>query len=125
MATPDRSDPGEDERGAVVDIAAIEGGRDRTTAALERLVRAGAEAQAELALLRAQQQGPPHPRPVPRLRPVPPPAFPPPSSSSTGRSPAAAPAPGPAAAPAPIAPPAPPAPPVAAGPSPSGARPAV
>src|SRR5579862_8308628 len=54
--------PGEDrgeERGSVVDIAAIEAGRDRTSVALERLVRAGAEAQAELALLRAQHHGAP------------------------------------------------------------------
>ncbi|HWW44576.1 MAG TPA: hypothetical protein VN180_05840, partial [Acidimicrobiia bacterium] len=50
-------------RGAeVLDLAAVEAGRTRTAAALDRLVRAGAEAQAELALLRAQQVRDPEPR---------------------------------------------------------------
>jgi hypothetical protein len=39
----------------VVDLAALESGRTSTAAALDRLARAGAEAQAELALLRADQ----------------------------------------------------------------------
>ncbi|HVM65238.1 MAG TPA: hypothetical protein VMU14_10280, partial [Acidimicrobiales bacterium] len=63
MATPERAR--DEERATVVDIAAIERGRDRTSAALERLSRAGAEAQAELALLRAQQHEPPARRAVP------------------------------------------------------------
>src|SRR5579871_4267525 len=93
MATPhaEPADRGE-ERETVIDIAAAESGRDRTAAALDRLVRAGAEAQAELALLRAQQHEPRASRPAadaplssapsptaPSARPPSPVAPPPPS----------------------------------------------
>src|ERR1700730_13805518 len=43
----------------VIDLAALETGRNRTSAPLDRLGPAGAEAQAELALLRAEGGSPP------------------------------------------------------------------
>src|SRR5579863_826964 len=90
MAEPhgEPADRGE-ERSAVVDIAAIEGGRDRTAAALDRLVRAGAEAQAELALLRAQQHEPRASRAAP-LSSAPSPVTPP-APSARAPSPGAPP----------------------------------